>query len=308
MPAWLLSVLLHGVFVAAAAVMVPVVYQGAAEEADRQGGIVLVDRQQGEDLYVDASSSAARRAAMAEADAQLPPVAEAPPQVDATLPALPTQPPGGQPGDLGQLNADAQGFLQGKSPSKRLRGQEVTTRVFGVEGTGNRFIYVFDRSASMEGFQGRPLAAAKAQLLASLQDLESTHQFQVIFYNNRPSVFNPFYPNSPRLLSGTDTTKRQAEQFIRGIVGAGGTRHMEALRMALGMQPDVVFFLTDAAEPRLSPGELAEIQRSNRAIGASIHAIEFGAGPSQGGSNFLTELAGQNGGQHQYVDISRLRL
>ena len=30
--------------------------------------------------------------------------------------------------------------------------------VFGVEGKGNKFVYVFDRSASMEG---PPLAAAK---------------------------------------------------------------------------------------------------------------------------------------------------
>ena len=71
------------------------------------------------------------------------------------------------------------------------------------------------------------------------------------------------------------------------------------------MNPDVIFFLTDAAEPQLSSSQLEEIRQKNNRVGASIHAIEFGAGPQQGGVNFLMRLARQNGGTHVYVDVTQ---
>ena len=75
--------------------------------------------------------------------------------------------------------------------------------------------------------------------------------------------------------------------------------------MAIRMQPDVIFFLTDADEPRLSAGQLDDIVR--RAAGITINAIEFGFGPQQDANNFLVRLAQRTGGQHAYVDISRMR-
>ncbi len=51
----------------------------------------------------------------------------------------------------------------------------------------------------------------------------------------------------------------------------------------------MIFFLTDADEPRLSGGQLYEIRR--RAAGIQINAIEFGIGPKSGGDSFLARLA-----------------
>ncbi len=108
------------------------------------------------------------------------------------------------------------------------------------------------------------------------------------------------------MLFGDSATKRLAQSYIRGIVASGGTQHLEALKLAIGMRPDVVFFLTDAAEPQLSPSQLEEIRRRNSRSGVTINAIEFGAGPSQSSMNFLVRLAQQNGGHHVYVDVTRL--
>jgi len=146
--------------------------------------------------------------------------------------------------------------------------------------------------------------ASRTELLKSLESLDSIHQFQIVFYNDKTAVFNPFRPRPPQLMFGTDENKQLAADFIRNIFPAGATRHLEALRLALGMQPDVIFFLTDAAEPQLTPSELAEIRSRNRA-GAVINTIEFGSGPFQGGDNFLIKLARQNGGEHVYVDVTR---
>jgi hypothetical protein len=177
------------------------------------------------------------------------------------------------------------------------------TGVFGVSGVGYKFVYVFDRSGSMDGHGGAPLAAAKSELIHSLQELDKVHQFQIVFYNEHPRVFT-LSGNDGRLAFGTRQNKRLAERFIMGITADGATQHEEAILLALAMDPDVIFFLTDADEPSLSPRQLAHIARRNN--GTSINTIEFGYGPQGNSDNFLAWLARQNGGRHVYVNIANL--
>jgi hypothetical protein len=155
----------------------------------------------------------------------------------------------------------------------------------------------------MDGHGGAPLVTAKNELIASLGDLGQTHQFQIIFYNETPRVFNPT-GREGRLVFGNEQNKNLARRFVRSITASGATRHLEALELALRMSPDVIFFLTDADEPRMTPADLAHIAQMNR--GATINAIEFGYGPQINSENFLAKLARQNGGKHVYVDVSQL--
>ncbi len=178
-------------------------------------------------------------------------------------------------------------------------GGKGRTSVFGIRAEGHKFAYVFDRSGSMEG---TPLKAAKAELIASLKSLQDTHQFQIVFYNNQVFRFSPTgQPN--RLFFANQRNKNLAAKFIGSIIASGGTDHEQALTLAINLQPDVIFFLTDADEPKLWPGQLAKIKR--RAAGITIHAIEFGFGPQSDPNNFLVRLARDNGGNHGYVDISK---
>ena len=103
---------------------------------------------------------------------------------------------------------------------------------------------------------------------------------------------------------GTDQNKYLAQKFVGSITADGATRHEEALEMALKMAPDVIFFLTDADEPRMTAKQLARVAQLNQ--GTSINAIEFGYGSQSDPDDFLVKLARQNGGKHVYVDISRL--
>jgi len=176
------------------------------------------------------------------------------------------------------------------------------TSLFGVVGEGYKFVYVFDRSGSMGGSGRNALRAVKAELLASLEHLDTVHQFQIIFYNERPVIFNP--SGAPgRLAFANEQNKQRARRFIATIVADGGTRHTDALELAAKMRPDVIFFLTDADEPTLSRRDLDKVQR--QAAGITIHAIEFGTGPKPEGKSFLEVLAEENAGQYTYVDISR---
>jgi hypothetical protein len=174
------------------------------------------------------------------------------------------------------------------------------TELFGLRGRGTRFVYVFDRSASMEG---PPLAAAKRELIASLQQLQATHQFQIIFYNQQPRIMS-LRGGPPQMVFADEAGKRLAASFVGSVFADGGTDHMQALAMALRLGPDVLFFLTDADEPQLHTEDFQRIRALNR--GTIIHAVEFGVGPLRRGDSFLARLAKENGGQHTYVDVTRL--
>ncbi len=309
LPAWLLSLMLHATLLVALGFMVRVTQRGGDLQPARGGGIVLARDVDGSSEYFGEEDASASDRAQSQDTQQatqgaLPSSQEMPVDLAGALPQQATSVSGNE---LGDALPSAAGFATGARPlGGRVGGNQAKTSIFGAEGVGNKFVYVFDRSASMDGFQGRPLVAAKAELIASLEDLDQVHQFQIIFYNDQPTVFNPFRPQPPRMLFGDSQTKRLAQNYVRGVIAAGGTRHLEALKLALGMNPDVIFFLTDADEPQLSPTQLEEIRQRNARVGAMINTIQFGAGPDQGGLNFLVRIANMNGGQHVYVDVTRL--
>jgi len=182
-------------------------------------------------------------------------------------------------------------------------GGKVRTGLFGVYGEGYKFVYAFDRSGSMGGSGRTSLRAVKAQLTASLKQLDSVHQFQIIFYNERPLLFNP--TGTPgRLVFATEQNKSAALKFLDTVEAEGGTEHEEALRMACALRPDVIFFLTDGDEPRLTPQQLERIERWT--AGIRLNVIEFGPGPKPEGQSFLVKLAHQSGGDYVYVDATKL--
>ena len=310
LPAWLMSCVLHLVLMLVLAFAVRDVTTGAADEQQRTAGIVLVERAKGTTEYlseqdVEAATDQASTATQAAASAGsvLPTETELPLDVVGVLPSGDEFEGIGSGGDFGDALPGVGDLTVGAGPSRKIGGDS-KTYIFGVEGEGSVFIYVFDRSSSMSGFQGRPIRAAKSELIKSLHSLSPTNQFQIIFYNNRLSVFNPNHPQQPRLIFADDTGKTSAEQFVRQVQASGSTEHMAALRAALRLGPDVIFFLTDAADPQLTPDELRELERLNK--GTMINAIEFGPGPFQGGNNFLMKLARQNDGRHIYVDVTKL--
>ena len=301
--AWTLSLLMHSLLFVLLGISWKMMPKNAAIESDRDVGIVLVHQQAGEREYTDpnANDSADDTSASAQATRDaMPSMNEVPVDLSEVLPGAAAVVSGGMAEsilDATQLTGEGARRAGGES-------EGTSTEVFGITGVGTKFVYVFDRSGSMANFNGRPLRAAKMELTESLNDLGSVHQFQVIFYNEKPKIFQP-KPGRAELVWGDTEGKLLAQDFITKIKATGGTEHLSALEMALRMQPDVVFFLTDADEPRLTFNELNRIRRWNR--GSTSHAIEFGAGPKLSGQNFLMKLANQNGGQHAYVDVRALR-
>ena len=301
-PAWSMSLALHLIGILTVAYAIQFAPRGTASESpDRTVGVALVLESSGEREYVTAEQ--AQETAQSQAAGTLVDVLPSENDLQVDLSAiLPSGDVGGAAASALSLPpSGASGAVTGGQPG--LSDQHRTS-VFGTSGSGNRFVYVFDRSGSMAGFGGRPLVAAKRELIASLEDLGDTSQFQIIFYNEEPHVFR-VGSGRPKLVWANEEGRDAAKRFVAGVLATGSTRHLSPLRIALGMQPDVVFFLTDADEPRLSSEDLRRIRRWN--VRSAINTIEFGFGPARRSENFLTQLAHENGGQHVYVDVSRLR-
>lgn len=291
---------------------------GTGEAPDRPIGIAMVHRRPDRDRYVEAESiadetsdrnpSPSETASVASAAAAMPPGAAPPIDLAAALATM-TAPatPGVADGPAGSQSMSGDGDVGiAKGGSGPVADDaSATTSVFGVSGSGSSFVYVFDRSDSMNGFGGRPLRAAKRELIKSLESLTDRQRFSLVFYNDRPTPFAP--SGAPfAMIPGDEAMVTTARRYINSVQAYGGTEHGDALRMALRLGPDVIFFLTDASVPRLSSSQLRVIRSRAQTSGTVIHAIEFGTTPAAAPDSFLKELASAGGGQYRYVNVQRL--
>jgi hypothetical protein len=168
------------------------------------------------------------------------------------------------------------------------------TSFFQIATCGLRIVYVIDRSSSM-GETGA-LALAKRELYASLDRLVPEARFQIIAYNRSAE---PLRVNGQSgLLPATPDNKRRAALLIDSLRAEGGTEHLTALRRALQLQPDVLFFLTDA--DALTEEQARRITRLNHGR-TVIHAIEMGTLHPTGPATPLQLLARDNRGTYRGV-------
>jgi hypothetical protein len=289
--------------------------QGTTElPRDRDIGIAIVHQLPDRERYSEVQSieepselSDSQPDSSSQSSSLAPPSDLAPPLdlagVLNSLQAIPTPISGTGITGESRLSGDA---FSGAGGDQASKGEEATTMLFGVSGSGTQFVYVFDRSDSMNGFSGRPLRAAKSELINSLGSLTERQQFQIIFYNEQPRPFS--LPGVPMAMVRAEPSNLElAKNYIRSIAAYGGTEHESALKLALRMGPDVIFFLTDARIPRLSEIELRDIQMRATTTGTTIHCIEFGADRGPQSDSFLTQLATMNQGQYRYINVQDLK-
>jgi hypothetical protein len=144
------------------------------------------------------------------------------------------------------------------------------------------------------------LEVAKGELLASLNQLPPDAEFAVIFYNLVARTLSD--PQGRKgLMSATAPNKARVRAQLAGISPDGGTDHLTALRAALALRPEVIFFLTDA--DLMTNGDVDEILA---VVGTTrIQAVEFGRGTSLGYGTPLRRLATTTGGSYLYIDVHK---
>ena len=298
LPAWLLSLLLHLSLIAGLIFFLTQIPNGSGEVDNRTGGIVLVDIQSETTEYLSEGDIAQNSNPASAPDSSTPSVdLEKRPELPGM--EVTTGEVVGTEDLLANKLPSADSLIVGSVANGKIGGK-MTTEVFGIPGTGSRFVYLIDRSKSMEGYNFRPMLAARQELWKSVTSLNESNQFQIIFYNNEVDIFR----RKLSLHAASEANKDAAKQYIESIRPEGGTDHLAALKTAFKLSPDVIFFLTDA-EGGFTADEIFELSRRNysRAI---INTVEFGERRSNDRS--LEAIARNSGGKYIFKNINTLRV
>lgn len=188
------------------------------------------------------------------------------------------------------------------------------TSFFGLAGEGGKFVYVFDRSDSMNAVLTRysegtlvgtivPLEAAKRELKRSLSTLSDASEFQIVFYNGTvESIGSGHYEGT--MFRATLQNKELAYDYIDQTPGVGSTDHRIALDAAAGLEPDVMFLLTDAQRhDDLSPETVARIIKYCKRHHIVINVVHLSDRPRA--DSTMIVMAEGTGGKHVFLDLKR---
>jgi hypothetical protein len=194
-------------------------------------------------------------------------------------------------------------------------GGNGVTSVFGLAGEGGKFVYVFDRSESMNSvftlYSGQeiissitPLKSAKMEMSRSLAALGKANQFQIVFYNDEPVIFGDNQYGS-QMVYATEENKAKANEFIDNMKAEGFTNHLAALQTAIDLNPNVIFLLTDGeAKDDLHPSMVRKLYKLCLRKKILLNVVHFCAQPRE--QCTLIRLAEKTGGQHRFIRLEEL--
>jgi hypothetical protein len=209
-------------------------------------------------------------------------------------------PSGGGLGPRIGVSQDAGSSNQGFAAGSGIDGQGgAATSFFGVPARGLRIVYVIDRSASM-GFGGA-LTVARNEVIASLARLPASASFQVVPYHSSAAVLVGV---KDTLVPATPENVRLASSALETLTASLGTRHLDALLLAVRLEPDVIYFLTDADDLSENDRRLVTQANAGRSI---IHTIELTLANVGHPDRPMQRLAHDNRGTYQAVDLRSTR-
>jgi hypothetical protein len=219
--------------------------------------------------------------------------------IDIALPsAAPAPSPGAEPGPAQTGNAGEEASVPPGGAQGAGHGAGGPS-FFDIPFRAEKVVYVIDRSGSM-AMHGA-LAAARRELLASLERLPPAAFFQVIIYSSAARLL---LPSPTRWLQATPENRCLAADALARLEPDGSTCHDKALPLALSLRPDVVFFLTDADD--LTEQHVRHVTDCNygRAV---IHAVELSTANRLRPGMPLQTLARDNHGVYRAVDLGTYR-
>jgi len=316
--AWVISCIIHCLLFTTLIVLWRPITRGTGGEADRPVGIAVVHQTNtGTEYFLAGSEGGPANTPATESTTSAMPSSALPDNQGATalesllsdlVPDTTSTPASGTNNSSIESGLTGVGSSTGagKSNGKFGTGDKTKTSFLGVEGTGTSFVYVLDRSDSMNVNSSAPMSVARRELINSIESLNEDNQFQIVFYNEAPIPLSSIRGVSNRMHFAKETEKNRAKQFVRSMIANGGTEHLSALRMGLSFGSDVLFFMTDADEPRLTESQLLDLQEKALRTQTTIHTIQFRSGPQSGSGGWIKELAEMTKGTYRYVDVDTL--
>jgi len=148
-------------------------------------------------------------------------------------------------------------------------------------------VYVVDRSGSMLD----TFAYVRDELKRSIGALRRSQKFHVIFFNSGAPL-----ENAPkRLVSAIQAQKALFFESLDRIYPEGSTNPEPAMRRALALEPDLIYFLTDG---EFDGGLVEKLSQWNRERRVRIFTIAYF---DQGGAALLERIAQEHGGEFKFV-------
>lgn len=159
---------------------------------------------------------------------------------------------------------------------------------FGTIAEGRRFVFVVDMSGSMEGAK---FLRARGELLRSVKDLFEDQEFSIVFYNHQafPLTESELLPVTKKNMSKTIT-------WVNRVSPIGNTNPVPALRIAMNLEPDGIFLLTDGEYPE--PHAVVQVAGNQPTPKIPIHTLSF---VNRVGEPVLKEIARVTNGTYRFV-------
>lgn len=198
------------------------------------------------------------------------------------------------------VGAGAEAGLGGGLGDRDHAGGGPVGSLWGV-GAGQRarsIVYVMDRSGSMSDTIG----LLQRELLRSIGRLEPDQSFNVIWFNEgRATLW------SRRMLKATIDNKREAFDQIKNIQANGQTEPLDAVTQALGLDPDVMFLLSDGDFGEYNEPVIRLFKEKNGRGRTIVNTILFIYDTGGDGGKTLRRIAEMNNGTYKHVTVDDVR-
>lgn len=113
---------------------------------------------------------------------------------------------------------------------------------FGAEAHGNRFVFVIDSSGSMSGPRWQALCR---ELIRALQSLSPDQEFFIISFDSAAHPMFGLVPQRGAFLNPTPDNVANVLNWLVGFQLGGKTYPSSAVGMAMRLEPDAIFLLSD---------------------------------------------------------------
>lgn len=157
-------------------------------------------------------------------------------------------------------------------------------------------VYLLDLSSSMKG---KKVKLAKEALKDALAMLREDDRFNILVFNNRARLY------SDKILPVTQSTLKQAHNYLDRVKIHRGTNLSEALKKSLKLNASTIVVISDGHPTRgiTKAKKLLNMVRRLNKSQARIMSIGIGRGHSTESIKLLTKLVKQNNGEIRLIDL-----
>lgn len=179
---------------------------------------------------------------------------------------------------------------------------------FGVKSLGDRFVFCVDSSVSMRGARWKQ---ATGELVFAIERLSESQSFYVIFFDAQVHPMFGADQIAPVPLPATAENVNRLRQWMDTVKLGYETNPLPAIQLALSLQPDAIFLLSDG---EFTSDTLAYLRKyrvhaagdeHERVPASPVHAIAL---HTHKGEAMLQAIANESGGKYQFIPELRPKL